>query len=60
MHEHLDRAEYSIEEKREAFEKLSQRHWTEMQRLPKMFILKSDYMIAVCAYAEAMIQKEEV
>lgn len=55
----FERAEYSIEEKREAFEKLSETLDGNATAAENVYV-KSDYMIAVCSYAEAMIQKEEV
>ncbi len=55
----FERAEYSIEEKREAFEKLSETLNGNATAAENVYV-KSDYTIAVCSYAEAMIQKEEV
>ena len=44
---------------REAFEKLSETLDGNATAAENVYV-KSDYTIAVCSYAEAMIQKEEV
>ena len=52
--EHLDRAEQSVEEKKEAFEKLTSASDGDAEVAENVYI-KADYLIAVCSYAEALI-----
>ena len=52
--EHLDRAEQAVEEKKEAFEKLTSGSDGDTNAAENVYI-KADYLIAVCSYAEALI-----